>query len=56
MMDYSAAIINHALEDRLIKYENVLFCYVKAVTKQICTEWNQFCRSSVYKYMYLKRL
>ena len=24
IMDYSAAIINHALEDHLIKYENVL--------------------------------
>ena len=24
IIDYSAAIINHALEDHLIKYENVL--------------------------------
>lgn len=26
MMDYAAAIINHALEDHLIKHENVLSC------------------------------
>lgn len=26
MMEYAAAILSHALEDHLIKYENVLSC------------------------------